>query len=158
MNLLVTGTPGSGKTTLAKGLAKKLKMKTINEKDFALKNAIGNYNEENELELPTKILQKKANLFLKKNKGIIFEGHVFSEIKLAVDKVILLTIDPEELEMRLELRKYSPQKLMDNVFCEGIEYCKKHVLRNYPQNKIIEIKSKQTAQLTLAAALSAMQK
>ena len=158
MNLLVTGTPGSGKTTLAKNIAKKLKMKTINEKDFALKNAIGHYNEENELELPIKTLQKKANVFLKKNKRIIFEGHVFSETKLAVDKVILLTIDPEELEMRLELRKYSPQKLMDNVFCEGIEYCKKHVLRNYPKGKIIEIKSKQTPQLTLEAALSAMQK
>ncbi len=142
MNFVITGTPGCGKTTIANLLAKKLKLKVINEKDFALKNSIGFFNEENELEIPTNEFEKKANLYLSKNKGVILEGHTLCEMKLKVDKVILITIDPEDLEMRLIQRNYSDLKIMDNVFCEGIEYCKKKVSKNYANSKIIEIKSK----------------
>jgi adenylate kinase len=149
MKLMVTGSPGVGKTTIAKALGKKLGYKIINEKDFALQNGIGSFNDENELEIPVKEFEKKANQFLSKNKHIIFEGHVLCETKLNVDKVILLRVNPEILEMRLELRKYSSEKIMDNVFIEGIDYCKKHVLRKYPKNKIIEVESKQSINETL---------
>ncbi|MFA6268217.1 MAG: AAA family ATPase [archaeon] len=158
MKLLVSGTPGCGKTTLAKMLGDKLKLKVINEKDFALKNSIGEFNEENELEIPLEKFEKKANEFLKKNDNILFEGHVVCEAKLKVDKVILITVNPEELEARLEQRNYSFQKIMDNVFCEGIDYCKKHVLRNYPKNKIILIKSAQNPKSTFEQALFALKK
>jgi adenylate kinase len=156
MRLIVTGTPGCGKTTLAKLLGEKLKLKVINEKDFALQNKIGKFNDEGELEIPINEFQKKANAFLRKNNNVLFEGHVLCETKLKIDKAILITIDPEELELRLEQRKYSPAKIMDNVFCEGIDYCKKHVQRNYPQSKIIMIQSKPNPRLTLAAALQAL--
>lgn len=156
MNIMVTGTPGTGKTTLAKNLAKNLGMKAINEKDYALQNKLGAFNEENELEIPIKKFEKKANALLSKNDGIIFEGHVICEAKLKTDLVLLITIDPEELELRLEKRKYAPAKIMDNVFCEGIAYCKKHLERNYPKEKIIEIKSAQSEKITLAKALLAL--
>ena len=126
MKILITGTPGCGKTTLAKGLAKKLKFECINEKDFALKNSIGEFNEENELEIPIKLFEKKMNNFLKTKKNIIIEGHTLCEMKLLVDLVILIKIDPEELQLRLEQRNYADLKIMDNVFCEGIEYCHKN--------------------------------
>ncbi len=156
MNLLVTGTPGTGKTTLAKNLGKKLKLKVINEKDFALQNSLGSFNDENELEIPLKEFEKKANEFLKKNKNVVFEGHVLCEMKLNVDKVILIKMDPEQLEMRLEQRSYSPEKIMDNVFCEGIEYVKKHLLKNYQKESIIEVISASTSKTTLAKVLLAL--
>lgn len=155
---MVTGTPGCGKTTLAKQLGEKLNLKVINEKDFALKNSLGKFNDENELEIPLKEFEKKANSFLAKNDNILFEGHVLCETKLKVDKVLLIQVDPEELELRLEQRNYSVDKIMDNVFCEGIDYCKKHVMRNYSKNKIISIKSLQNPKLTLAKTLLLLQK
>ena len=153
MNMAVTGTPGCGKTTLAKSLGKLLKMAAINEKDFALKNGIGSFNEENELEIPVKEFEKKANAFLAKNDGVILEGHVLCEMKLKVDRLVLLTISPEALESRLEQRHYAPQKVMDNVFCEGIEYCKKHAIRNYPKDKVFVVSSKPSSRQTLLGAL-----
>jgi len=155
---MVTGTPGCGKTTLAKLLGKKFNLKVINEKDFALKNKLGKFNDANELEIPLKKFETKANAFLKKNDNILFEGHVICEIKLNVDKVLLVQVDPEELEARLEQRNYSVDKIMDNVFCEGIDYCKKHVLRKYSKKKIIFIKSLSTSALTFAKTLVLLQK
>ncbi len=156
MNFIITGTPGCGKTTLAKLLAKTIGLKTINEKDFALNNKIGQFNEDNELEIPIKEFEKKANQFLSKNKGIILEGHTLCEMKLNVKKVILIKIAPEELELRLEKRNYSDVKIMDNVFCEGIEYCKKKVLKNYSKNKIIIIESKGSQKQTLINTVLAL--
>lgn len=156
MRLLITGTPGCGKTTLAKKLSQKLKLKIINEKDFALQNKLGKFNDNNELEIPVLAFEKKANTFLKKNDNVIFEGHVSCEAKLKVDFVILLKINPEDLQMRLEARNYSVEKIMDNVFCEGIEYCKKHVKKNYSKNKIIEITSNPSQNVTFAQALLAL--
>jgi len=156
MRIVVTGTPGSGKTTRALALGKELNYKVINEKDFALKNSLGSFNEENELEIPIKEFEKKANAFLKKNDNIIIEGHVICEAKLAVDKIILIKVNPEVLEARLEQRNYSVQKMMDNVFCEGIEYCKKHVAKNYPKSAIITVESRATFKQTLAEALNSL--
>ncbi len=153
MRLAITGTPGCGKSTLSKLLGEKFGLRVINEKDFAIQNKLGSFNEENELEIPIKEFEKKANTFLKKNDNILFEGHVLCEAKLAVDKIIVLTINPEELELRLEQRNYHAVKIMDNVFCEGIEYCKKHAERNYSKEKVIVVKSMPSPRLTFAQTL-----
>jgi adenylate kinase len=159
MKLLVTGSPGTGKTALARGLAKALGLEAVNEKDFCIRHKIGSFNDENELEIPVKEFEKKANSYLSKlpkSGGVVLEGHVLCEAKLRVDRAILLRVNPELLEMRLEKRDYAPAKIMDNVFVEGIDYCKKHLLRNYPKSKIIEIESRRTPKETLDAVLAAL--
>jgi adenylate kinase len=157
MKILVTGSPGVGKTTFAKELAKRLKCNVINEKDLSLKFGLGEFNSANELEIPLPKFKKALNLFLadfssKKNdeknkKSVVMEGHVVCEVKADFDFVVLLTLPPDELEMRLELRGYSPEKIMDNVFCEGIDYCKKYVYRNNKKSKIIELISKESPKI-----------
>ena len=143
MKLAISGTPGTGKTTFAKVLGKELNLEVINEKDFALKNGIGTFNEQDELEIPTKKFEDKLNDFLKTKEDIIIEGHTLCEANLDVDKFIIITLDPEKLQLRLELRDYPTEKIMDNLFCEGIEYCKKHAMRNY-KKKLIMIESDDT--------------
>ncbi len=154
MRIVITGTPGTGKTTLAKNLSKELGYSFFNEKDFALKNGLGSFNDSDELEIPLKDFEIKANNFFSKNKGIILEGHLLCEMKLSADVVILLRLHPEELEERLKNRSYYDEKVMDNVFCEGIDYCKKHVLKNYPSEKIFEISSQSNPKETLKKVVS----
>ena len=142
MRLLVTGTPGVGKTSVSKELGKRLKCSVVNEMEFVVQNGIGTWNNaENELEVPVKKLENGLNSYLKKHNKVILEGHLLCETKLKVDFAVLIRLDPELLEMRLENKRYKPEKIMDNVFCEGIDYCKKHLVRKYPTKKIIEVRS-----------------
>ena len=143
MKLAISGSPGTGKTTFAKALGKELNLEVINEKAFALKNGIGTFNEQDELEIPIKEFEDKLNNFLNEKDDVIIEGHTLCEAKLQVDKFIIITLNPEKLQLRLELRDYSAEKVMDNLFCEGIEYCKKHAMRNY-KKKLIIIESEDT--------------
>lgn len=154
LRILITGTPGIGKTSLAKGLGEMLKCPVLNEKQFAYENKIGEWNTElNELEIDLGKLKKALEKEIKKHKRIVIEGHLLCEMKLNVDYAILLKVHPEILEMRLEARGYNPEKVQDNVFCEGIDYCRKHLKRNCKKQKIIEIMSqrniKKTKELTI---------
>jgi len=139
MRIVITGTPGVGKSKLAKFLAKKLKLKLFNEKEIAIKSNIGHF-EEDELVIPIRKLEKKIKGILKKRKNVIIEGHMLCEMKLNVDLAIVITMDPEKLQEILEARGYGINKVLDNIFCEGIEYCKKHAARNYKNIIVLENK------------------
>ena len=117
MRLLVTGTPGVGKTSISKELGKRLKCKVVNEMEFALQKGIGEWDSvENELEVPVKKLENGLNSYLKKQDNVLLEGHLLCETKLKVDFAVLIRLHPEVLETRLENKGYRPDKIMDNVF------------------------------------------
>jgi adenylate kinase len=154
MKLILTGSPGTGKTTIAKRLAKKLDCVVVNEKDLALEKGIGKWDHaDSELVIPLGALKKAASAELKKHKKIILEGHILCEVKLPVDAVILLRAHPELLEARLDHRGYKAEKIQDNVFCEGIDYCKKHALRKYGLKRIIEVRNEKGIKETLSNIL-----
>ncbi|MCX6802762.1 MAG: AAA family ATPase [Candidatus Diapherotrites archaeon] len=159
MKLLLTGSPGTGKTTIAKRLAKKLGCFVVNERDLALEKGIGKWDHaDSELVIPLGALKKAASAELKKHKNIILEGHILCEVKLPVDAVILLRTHPELLEARLGGRGYAAEKVQDNVFCEGIDYCKKHALRNYGSKRIIEVRNEKGIKETLSNILEELRR
>jgi len=158
MNIVITGTPGTGKTTLGKSLAQKLKHLYINEREFATEKGIGKWDsDENELVVPLKELGEELSKVLKKEKDVVLEGHMLCEIRLKVDLVLLIRLHPELLEERLEGKSWAEVKVQDNAFCEGIDYCKKHVLKNYKGIKVIEVSSAGNKEDTLAAAIKAVE-
>jgi adenylate kinase len=159
LRIAVTGTPGVGKTTVSGLLAQRLKCKAVNEKAFAFAKGIGSWNtEDEELEISPSELRKALNLEIGKAGRIVAEGHLLCEMKLDVDFAVLIRLDPELLEARLERRGYRPEKISDNVFCEGIDYCRKHLLRNYAKSRVIEVRSQRTAGETAALIISELGK
>ncbi|MFH1391399.1 MAG: AAA family ATPase [Candidatus Diapherotrites archaeon] len=159
MKIGITGSPGVGKTSVSKLLGQAFKAKVLNEKEFALKEGIGEFDTtENELVVPLNKLKTKLNKFLKKEKNIVIEGHMLCEIKADFDYLVLIKCDPEILEMRLEERGYKAEKIQDNVFCEGIDYCKKHSLRNYSKKKVIVVENRKSIKETTNAIILKIEK
>ncbi len=154
MKILITGTPGTGKTAIARKLAKKLNFKLINEKNFALKTKTGK-KKGKEIEIDTKKFQKKINELLKDKKNIIIEGHVLCEMKIKADLVFLLRTKRALLEKRLKKKGYNEIKIQDNLFCEETDYCKKKTLKNY--KKVIEVKNEKTLNSSLQKILKKIQ-
>ncbi|PIN99311.1 MAG: hypothetical protein COT90_00060 [Candidatus Diapherotrites archaeon CG10_big_fil_rev_8_21_14_0_10_31_34] len=153
MKIIITGTPGTGKTVIAGKLGKKLEYKVINEKDFALKTKSGKQTfskslikkssqANKEIEIDTKKFEKKINEFLKEKDNLVLEGHVLCEMKINVDKIFVLRTKREILEKRLKKKKYNEVKIQDNLFCEEIDYCSKKALKNY--KKVTEIMNEKT--------------
>ena len=151
MRILITGTPGVGKSTIAHKLGEKLKFMVISEKRFCEKRKIGKYNPAmGEREVPLSRLQKELSAFLKQNDQVIIEGHLSCECKLRpIDCVIVVRLNPERLEFRLRERQYNEVKIQDNVMVEGIGYCLKYAQKNYGK-RVFEVSNDKELKETLS--------
>lgn len=155
MRLIVTGTPGVGKTTIARLLAKCLKLEWVNEKAFADKKRIGRTDQKTrERVIPIKRLAAELNRFLKQHSKVVVEGHLLAECRLRpIDWVIVVRLSPDRLEFRLRERGYPEVKIQDNVLCEGIDYCLKHVQRNFPPEKIVQVQNDKQLKQTISTII-----
>lgn len=154
MKLIITGTPGTGKTSIAKALSKSLKVKVLNEKDFINAQKLGKLDEKTgEIEVDVKELEKKLNLWLGKQKNAIVEGHLLCETRLKADLVIVLRAEPKFLEKRLAKRNYKQEKILDNLFAEQNGYCLKKAQKNYGRKKTVEVFSSKSIKETSSIIL-----
>ncbi|PIO01995.1 hypothetical protein COX86_04190 [Candidatus Micrarchaeota archaeon CG_4_10_14_0_2_um_filter_60_11] len=134
MKLVLTGTPGTGKTTLAKKLARKLGCKLLDANAIAKQNKLVKKDGTTNIKKLGAILKKQT----KKLDSFIAEGHLLCEFNLPCDCCAVLRCNPKTLARRLAKRGYAKQKLSDNVLCEALDYC----LVNAEQNgyrKVIQI-------------------
>lgn len=130
MKILISGTPGTGKTTVAKLLGKKMNLAVLNVTDIVKTEKLGKLvNEEYEVDL------KKLYNALKGEKGII-ESHLVCEIPLG-NEIFILRCNPSELKRRLNDREYSEDKIKDNLEAEALDYCSQVAAKHY--KKVIDV-------------------
>tara|TARA_B100001758_G_scaffold143700_1_gene123792 strand:+ start:192 stop:698 length:507 start_codon:yes stop_codon:yes gene_type:complete len=110
VNYALTGTPGTGKTSLKKHLNKKI-ISLSEYYEQASEGKTDNGEWIVDIEKLDNILQDKDCKF--------FEGN-FSHKLDKIDKVIVLRCDPQILEKRLESRNYSKNKVRENLEAEAI--------------------------------------
>ena len=109
-NYALTGTPGTGKTSLKKHLSKKI-ISLSEYYEQASEGKTDNGEWIVDIEKLDNILQDEDCNF--------FEGN-FSHKLDKIDKVIVLRCDPQILEKRLESRNYSKNKVRENLEAEAI--------------------------------------
>lgn len=137
MIIAITGTPGTGKSTLAKKLAVYLKFPLIDVEKIAKKTALKKEN--NEYTANLEKLRKKLIKVIKNKKNAVLESHLLVEVKLPVDLLVILRCSPRELKQRLKKRSYSKRKTLDNLLCETQNYFATRAKLNYAKTKIVEI-------------------
>jgi adenylate kinase len=120
--ICVSGSVGSGKSTLSKKLAKSLKFKYIDVTKEIKKNKISDgYDEIKKCEIvdENKLIKFLIKKIKKSKKGLIIDS-IFSHLipKKHVDLCIVTTCEIGVLRDRLKKRKYSPEKVKENVEIE----------------------------------------
>jgi adenylate kinase len=140
--ILITGVPGTGKTTLAHSLAKKTGVPLIEINELAELLGLYSHTDERDgakvVRLPE--LERELTEAIKaEKKSPIIEGHLGCEVKLPVSKVLVLRCEPRELRQRLSSRSYSPEKLASNALSEALDYCVALSEKNYGSLKVWEI-------------------
>ena len=122
--ICISGTPGTGKTTLAKFLARKLDYKRIDLHDHYKEISTGYNRSKQCYDIDMKKLEKLVKEKRKKD-NLIVDSHIAHLLsKRLVDLCIVLTRpDLEKLEKRLKKRKYSKKKVDENLQAEIFQVC-----------------------------------
>lgn len=134
--ITVTGTPGTGKTTVAKGLAKRLDFKYIDANTIIKKHKLSEgYDKKRksriiDIKKLNKALIKEISM-LKNDKGnkagcngIVIDSHLSHYLpKRYVDLCIVTRCNLKELKRRLKKRKYNQNKVRENMDAEIFDVC-----------------------------------
>ena len=144
---LISGTPGTGKTSVSKEIAKKVNAKIISLNLLAQSEGfVSKYDEERETWVinEEKLRKKTLNLIeIAKNENIevlIIESHFVDIIpEKYVDLIIILRCEPSILSLRLKKRGYKEQKVKENVQSEILGNCVNFFIENEVQKPLYEI-------------------
>jgi adenylate kinase len=141
--ILISGTPGTGKTTLAMELAKIIKYKFIDMGELATSEHI--YlkvdAKRNTKIIDERKLAKRLEKEIIANGGkVVASGH-YAEIlnPRLVERVIVLRTHPDELRRRLSQRGWSAEKIQENLEAEILGVCSSNVLTRYGKERVHEI-------------------
>ena len=131
--ICVTGTPGTGKTTIAKKLAKKLDFYYLDVNESIKKHKL---SEGYDKIRKTRIVNiKKLNRFLinyikqfknlnKKFNGIVIDSHLSHYLpRKYADFCIVTKCNIKELNKRLKKKKFHKGKIQENIQAEIFDVC-----------------------------------
>ncbi len=150
--LIVSGTPGTGKTTVSKNLLNYFEAKVISLNELAIsENLIEKYDTKRETSVidNKKIIDFLIELIKEYEKEdpefLIIESH-FSDIvpEKYIDFVIVLRCDPDELYSRLKRRDYKIEKIRENVQSEILGNCVNYFINKPMNTPILEIDTTST--------------
>lgn len=136
MRIAITGTPGTGKSAVAKALSRRTKWPAIEVYDLAKKiRALKGYDRARHTWI---VDVKKLRRTAQRLRGDrIIVGHL-SHFCTA-DIVVVLRTHPKVLAARLRRKRWSAAKVRENVEAEAIDVILQEAARVHPRRKIFEI-------------------
>ncbi len=142
--IIVTGTPGTGKTRFSRLLAHKLGIGSVNVTKFARRhNLIKSYDRKRRTHVVDELrLRHELEKYLTSLKErVLVEGHYSATLvpTRLVDVVFVLRCNPKILRDRLRRRGYPQAKIRENVEAEVLDICLSEALATHPLQKIAEI-------------------
>jgi adenylate kinase len=148
--LLITGTPGTGKTTISRILATELRACYVEPKILLRSKGIDYVYDEKR---KTRIVSLKTlrNALCERaaraDHGLVIDSHIVLEAGPlpTLVRVIVLRCDPIVLERRLERKRWSKPKIGENLQAEILDICLWDAVKNYGWDKILEIDTTEKA-------------
>lgn len=138
LSKVITGNPGVGKHTVAKQIAKNLKLELIDINNVAIENGLF-VREKETLDVDTKALQKILDKKITNHSLIV--GHLAPYVipRNKVNLVIVLRKNPYKLIPVYKKRKYSKQKTIENLGSEVLGITFYDALKKFGPSKTRQI-------------------
>ena len=124
--IIITGTPGTGKSTLAKALAKKYKLFRLDLHQHYRKVSLSYDPQKKCYDIDVNKLKKLVQKTIQEHpEGVIFDSHIAHLLPTKMIKVciVLTCSNLKELQRRLKRRKYSKAKIKENLEAEIFQVC-----------------------------------
>ncbi len=141
--IIVTGTPGVGKSRLAKALAKRLGVQLVELGLFVRKERLysGRDVERGSYILDEERLGRRLRGMLAGGRDLVISTHYLGRLfpRRAVRLVLVLRLDPVILYRRLRDRGWTRKKAWENVESELIDICLFDAEKSVGEGKVFEI-------------------
>ena len=142
--IVITGTPGVGKTTISKALATKLSALYLSVGDLVkTENLILGVDVERQtLIADLKKLRERINsIIFSSSQDVIVDGHCASDVtpRNLVSYAFVLRRDPDDLKIKLKEKGFKELKILENVTSELLDVCLIDTVKNYGTELVNEI-------------------
>lgn len=154
LKILITGTPGTGKSTLIEALLRRFQDNSINSLVFSLNEFIKSRQLYEDFDstydsyviddhfVKKKVIEYFNSLETSGYSVVLIETHTVSTLpKKLVDLVFVLTSRTDVLYDRLKERNYSDWKVQENVQCEIMNIVHEESLERFGSSKVQVLKS-----------------
>ncbi|KAK5109428.1 hypothetical protein LTR62_006987 [Meristemomyces frigidus] len=147
-NIIITGTPGVGKTTHCQQLATATRLHHLDINEVVKKHNIGESSTDPD-DPNTKIVDEDRLLDCIENDleegGQIIDWHACDLFPPSlIDLVCVVRCDNKLLYDRLKKRGYSGKKLEENMDCEIMEVLLQEAREAYDEDMVVELRSEKT--------------
>ncbi|RLG77444.1 MAG: nucleotide kinase [Thermoprotei archaeon] len=141
--IAISGTPGVGKTAIARELAHRLNAIYLNLSNVVIeKKLYSEYDEERRTYVidEERLKEHIRDLAERTHQPIVVDSH-YGEIidDDLIIKIFILRLDPRELLKRLKERSWPLSKIKENVESELLGVCTANALSEHPASKVCEI-------------------
>lgn len=138
--LVITGNPGTGKHTSARLVANKLQAEIIDINKVALENNAILSKTTKGADVDAKKLGKMIESMLKKKGSFVIVGHLAPYVMktAGIDMAAVLRRSPAKLESSLAERKYSREKINENVSAEILGVLLYDAIKAFGKRKVAE--------------------